>query len=74
MISNRRPDVLASRAKYTNGESIRVYNMFDGWCDATITKLSWSERNAQVEYHIVTATGARWITDERYMKRKDSHP
>jgi hypothetical protein len=41
------------RAKYKVGETVQVYNIFDGWQDCTIKKLVWDHMYGRVEYHVV---------------------
>jgi hypothetical protein len=62
------------RAKYKVGETVQVYNIFDGWQDCTIKKLVWDHMYGRVEYHVVPVLKPNsngWITNETAMKSSE---
>lgn len=62
---------LERRAKYKVGETVQVYNIFDGWQDCTIGKLGWDRMYGRVEYHVLPVSKPNsngWITNETAMK------
>jgi hypothetical protein len=58
---------LQSKARYLNGGTVQVYNIFDGWRTGQITKLGWDHMYGRVQYY-VTINGQSNLTHEKYMR------
>jgi len=60
-------DQLKSKARYTVGSTVQVYNIFDGWRTGQITKLGWDHMYGRVDYY-VNINGSFALTSEQYMR------